>query len=82
MVDVATSHAWMVASTKQTGMQLNLNPTWSSNSIQITFTAANPTNLVIGGMPHYWSARATIQQMQPAVTPILTPIMTHVIAVG
>ncbi len=82
VVDVATSHAWMVASTNQTGMPLNLNPTWSSDSAQITFTAANPTNLVIGGMPRYWSARAIIQQMQPAVTPIRTPIMAHVIAVG
>ena len=82
VVDVATSHAWMVASSKQTGMQLNLNPAWSSDSVQITFTAANPTNLVIGGMPHYWLARATMQQMQPAITPIHTPIMMHVIAVG
>jgi WD40-like Beta Propeller Repeat len=82
VVDVATSHAWMIASTSQTGMQLNLNPSWSSDSMQITFTAANPTNLVLGGMPHYWLARATIQQMQLAVTPIRTPIMTHVIAVG
>jgi len=82
VVDVTTGHSMIVASYTQTGMQLNVNPSWSNDSTKLTFTAANPTNLVIGGIPHYWSAHAISQQTQPAVTPLLTPIMTHIVAVG
>ena len=82
VVDVATSHSSIVASATQTGMQFNLNPVWSSDSARITFTASNPTNLVIGGMPRYWSAQVVGQRMRSSVTPIVTPAMTHVIAVG
>lgn len=79
VVDVPTSHSWVVASASQTGMQLNYNPVWSSDSTSITFTASNPVNAVLGGSPRYWSARALGPQMQPSVLP-LTPSMSHVIA--
>ena len=82
VVDVTTSRSWVIASPNQTGMPLNLNPLWSSDSTNITFTASNPTNLVIGGVPHYWSAHVMVQQMRSSVTPILTPVMSHVVAAG
>jgi dipeptidyl aminopeptidase/acylaminoacyl peptidase len=82
VVDVTTSRSWVIAAANQTGMPLNLNPLWSSDSTRITFTASNPTNLVTGSMPRYWSAHVMVQQMRSSVTPILTPVMSNVIAVG
>lgn len=82
VVDVTTSRSWVIAAANQTGMPLNLNPLWSIDSTHITFTASNPTNLVTGSMPRYWSARIMVQQMRSSVTPILTPVMSHVIAAG
>ena len=79
IVDVITSQSWITASAHQTGMQLNYNPSWAIGSASITFTASNPVNRVLGGMPRYWSARAVGPHMQPAVSP-LTPVMTHIIA--
>ncbi|GAC1349039.1 MAG: hypothetical protein NVSMB27_18890 [Ktedonobacteraceae bacterium] len=80
VVDVTTSHAWTVASAKQTGMQLNLNPTWTADSAySITFTASNPVNRLLGGSPRYWSARVAGIQSQLLVSP-LTPTLTHIIA--
>ncbi len=90
VVNVATHHAWVVASPKQTGVQLNLNPSWSSNSANITFIAANPLNLAIGGTPRYWLAQnvaAALEhaqigpQPQLALTPLTAP-MAHIAAVG
>ena len=86
VVNVTTGQSVIVASSAQTGMELNLNPSWSNDSATLTFTAANATNLVIGGTPHYWSARITMQQMHsssiPMVTPLLTPNLLHIVAVG
>ena len=86
VIDVATGQSMIVASSSQTGMQLNLNPSWSNDSASVTFTAANPTNLVIGGTPHYWSARIPTQQMHssnlPMLTPLITPSLMHIVAVG
>ena len=79
IVDVTTSQSWIAASAHQTGMQLNYNPSWATGSASITFTASNPVNRVLGGMPRYWSARAVGPHMQPAVSP-LTPVMAHIIA--
>jgi Tol biopolymer transport system component len=79
VVDVTTSQSWIAASANQTGMQLNYNPSWAAGSASITFTASNPVNRVLGGMPRYWSARAISPHMQLAVSP-LTPVMAHIIA--
>jgi Tol biopolymer transport system component len=79
VVDVTTRQSWIAASANQTGMQLNYNPSWTADSASVTFTASNPVNRVLGGMPRYWSARAVGPHMQPAVSP-LTPVMAHVIA--
>ena len=79
VVDVTTSQSWIAASAKQTGMQLNYNPSWAAGSASITFTASNPVNRVLGGMPRYWSARAVGPHMLPAVSP-LTPVMAHIIS--
>lgn len=79
VVDVTTSQSWVVASTGQTGMQLNYSPSWTSDSASITFIASNAVNQVLGGTPRYWSARASSPQTQPAVLP-LTPAIANVIA--
>ncbi len=90
VVNVATHHSWVVASPKQTGVQLNLNPSWSSNSANITFIAANPLNFAIGGTPRYWVAQnveAVLEhaqvgpQPQLSLTPLTVP-MAHIAAVG
>ena len=57
VVNVTTHRSEVVASPKQTGVQLNLNPSWSGNSANITFIASNPLNLAIGGTPRYWLAQ-------------------------
>jgi Tol biopolymer transport system component len=81
VVDVTTNRTWLIASASQTGMQVNSNPMWTSDSASITFTASNPVNRVIGGMPRYWSARVKNPEMHPAVM-ALTPLIMHVVAVG
>ena len=79
IVDVTTRQSWIAASGHQTGMQLNYNPLWVAGSASVTFTASNPVNRVLGGMPRYWSARVLGPLMQPAVSP-LTPVLAHIIA--
>lgn len=81
VVDVGSGQSWRVASADQTGMQLNINPTWSADSASVTFTALNPANRVLGGTPRYWSARAIGPQFQPAASP-LTPALSHIVAAG
>jgi hypothetical protein len=81
VVDVSTNQSWVVASTAQTGAQLNDHPLWSADSANITFTASNPVNRVLGGTPRYWSVRAVSPQLGPAATP-LTPALSGVMAVG
>ena len=90
VVNVATHRSEIVASSKQTGVQLNLNPSWSSDSASITFIASNPLNLAIGGTPRYWLAQnveAAFEhaqlgpQPQLSLTPLTTP-MAHIAAVG
>lgn len=77
IVDLTSGQSWQAATPQQTGMQWNINPTWSSDSAHITFTALNPTNHVLGGTPRYWSVQAS--PMHPAATPI-TPSLSHVVA--
>ena len=90
VVNVTTHQTEVIASPKQTGVQLNLNPSWSSNSANITFIASNPLNLAIGGTPRYWLAQNVEvalehsllgPQPQLSLTP-LTPPMSHIVAVG
>lgn len=80
VVDVATARSWIVASPAQTGMQLNYAPTWIGNGASVTFIAANPFNMVLGGAPRYWSARlvgADLSRPEPLTSPI-----AHVVALG
>lgn len=83
VVDVASGRSWLVASPAQTGMQLNYAPTWAGNGSSVTFIAANPFNMVLGGTPRYWSVAA--QFIAPAAlshpSP-LTPPIAHVVAIG
>jgi len=81
VVDVQSSQSWRVVSAQQTGMLLNINPNWTSDSASITFTALNPINQVVGGTPRYWSARVAGPTTRPAATQ-LTPAMSHVVAIG
>ena len=81
VVDVQSSRSWLVVSAQQTGMLLNINPSWTSDSASITFTALNPINQVVGGTPRYWSARVAGPTTRPAATQ-LTPALSHVVAMG
>jgi Tol biopolymer transport system component len=78
---IATAHSWIVASPQQTGVQLNVNPSWTPNSASITFTASNAVNLVTGGSPRYYSALATAPGTRPNVIRLTSPI-PHVVAAG
>ena len=80
----------VVASPQQTGVQLNLNPSWTDNGTSITFIATNPLNMSIGGTPRYWLAQNVETVFahpqigpQPGVSlsPITAP-MSHIIAVS
>ena len=81
IVDVASSHSWLVGSVAQTGMQMNIDPTWTSDSASVTFTALNAANLVVGGTPRYWSSRIFGIQSNSQPVP-LTPAFLHVVAEG
>ena len=90
VVNVATGQSSVVASPGSTGAQLNLDPSWSSNSANITFIASNPLNLAIGGTPRYWLAqnvgaafeRAQIgPQPHLSLTPLTAP-MAHIVSAG
>ena len=81
VVDVQSSRSWLIVSAQQTGMLLNINPSWTSDSASITFTALNPINQVVGGTPRYWSARVAGPTTRPAATQ-LTPALSHVVAMG
>ena len=81
VVDVQSQQAWNVVSAQQTGMMMNINPTWTADSASITFTALNPINHIVGGAPRYWSARVAGPTTRPAATQ-LTPAMSHVVAIG
>jgi len=81
VADPATSRSWIVASSVQTGMQINIHPQWTADSTSITFIAMNAVNKVLGGTPGYWSALVGGPAENPSVSP-LTPVMSHVAAVG
>jgi Tol biopolymer transport system component len=81
VVDIATKKIYHVASTQETGMQLNINPAWTTDSSHITFTALNAPNYVLGGTLHYWSVPAASDQVHPSVTMLSTSI-AHVVAVA
>ncbi len=81
VVDIASKKIYQVASPQETGMQLNINPAWTTDSTHITFTALNAPNHVLGGTLHYWSVPAVSAQVHPSATLLTTPI-PHVVAVG
>jgi Tol biopolymer transport system component len=82
MVDVASGRVWSVAGPAATGLQINVNPVWSADGKQITFTAFNPLNPVIGGTIHYWSVQAgDVNGVRPSVVQVASPV-THAVAAG
>src|SRR5439155_17323434 len=81
VADLQSKRAWLVASSQQTGLQMNIHPAWSSDSASITFAALNPPNRILGGTPRYWSARVAGSQEAPSVRQ-LTAAIPHVIAIG
>jgi dipeptidyl aminopeptidase/acylaminoacyl peptidase len=80
IVDIASKKIYPVASAQETGMQLNINPAWTTDSTHITFTALNAPNYVLGGTLHYWSVPAASDQVHPSVT-LLSAAIPHVVAV-
>ncbi len=81
VVDIVSKKIYQVASPQVTGMQLNINPAWASDSSHITFTALNAPNYVLGGTLHYWSVAAVSGQMRPSAATLGAPI-AHVAAVA
>jgi Tol biopolymer transport system component len=86
VVNIQTSRSTLVASVRQTGVQLNSHPTWGKDSASITFTAQNSVNHVLGGSPRYYlvhvSNGASIQAFaQSQITP-LTSTLSHVVAIS
>lgn len=81
VVDVGSGQVWSVASSTQTGVQINANPVWSSNGSWITFTAFDPLNPDVGGTVRYWSVKVGPIEINPSAA-LLSPATTHVIAIG
>lgn len=81
VVDVQSGRSWLAVTNQQTGMQMNIAPTWTADSANITFTALNPINRVVGGTPRYWSTHIAGPTSRSIVRP-LTPSLAHVIAIG
>ena len=81
VIDITSKKISQIASPQETGMQLNINPAWASDSSHITFTALNAPNYVLGGTLHYWSVAAAPAQVHPSATMLGTPI-AHVVAVA
>ncbi|MBV9614552.1 MAG: PD40 domain-containing protein [Ktedonobacteraceae bacterium] len=81
VIDIASKKIYQIASPRETGMQLNTNPTWMADSAHVTFTALNPPNRVLGGTLHYWSVSATSSQVHPSAMMLGGPI-AHVVAVS
>ncbi len=79
VIDIASKKIYQLASPQETGMQLNINPTWTSDSAYVTFTALNAPNHVLGGTLHYWSVSVASDQVHPSAIMLGTPIM-HVVA--
>lgn len=77
IVNVQSGQIWQIASSRETGMQININPVWAANSASITFTALNPINQVIGGSPRYWLASIAQTSIKP-----ISPTLSHIAAIG
>jgi len=83
--DLRHKQARIVASSAQTGLQLNIDPTWSGDSKQIIFTALNPANRDLGATPRYWSASlishsTRVGQADRTQVVPLSPVYSHVVA--
>jgi dipeptidyl aminopeptidase/acylaminoacyl peptidase len=81
VVDIVSKKISQVASPHETGMQLNINPTWTDNNTRITFTALNAPNLLLGGTLRYWSVPVSSSGIHQAATTV-TSAMTHIVAVS
>jgi Tol biopolymer transport system component len=79
VVDIVSKKVSLVASTRETGMQLNINPAWTDHNTHITFTALNAPNRVLGGTLHYWWVPINKAQVHPAT---ISVAITHVVAVS
>ena len=79
VVDIVSKKVSLVASVRETGMQLNINPAWTDHNTHITFTALNAPNRVLGGTLHYWWVPINKTQVRPAT---ISVAITHVVAVS
>lgn len=81
VADVQINRSWLLAATRQTGLQWNINPTWASGGTTITFAALNPVNQVLGGTPRYWSVPVQGPSTQQQPMP-LTQSFQHIVAIS
>src|SRR5579883_1357277 len=81
VVDIDSGSSRLVGLPAQTGVQMSINPLWTSDSASVTFTAMNPANKIVGGTPRYWSADVSQDRSSPQPVP-LTPAISHVVAEG
>ncbi|HEV2656057.1 MAG TPA: hypothetical protein VGT82_13920 [Ktedonobacteraceae bacterium] len=79
VVDIVSKKVSLVASVRETGMQLNINPAWTDHNTHITFTALNAPNRVLGGTLHYWSVPINKAQVRPAT---ISAAIANVVAVS
>lgn len=79
VIDVSSKRARTIAGPAQTGLQINVNPTWDAAGSRITFAAFNPLNPELGGTVSYWTASANPTAIAPSATR-LTPAITNVVA--
>lgn len=56
VANVQSGQVLQVASSAQTGLQMNVQPHWSQDSSKLSFVAFNPLNTRVGGTVSYWSA--------------------------
>jgi len=81
VVDIVSKKINRVASPQETGMQLNINPVWTTDSSSLTFTALNAPNRVLGGTLRYWLVSTGPSNVRPSATMLTAPI-PHVVAVS
>lgn len=75
VVDVQNGKTRLLTGPAQTGMQINLHPTWSADGSRITFVACNPLNPVVGGSLRYWSLGAGAAMTRPSALPLSRPLL-------
>lgn len=79
VINVVNNQSALVSPT-QTGVQMNVHPTWSADSTSITFTAMNAANRVLGGSPRYY--KATVASRAHVGVNAITPKLLHIVALS